>query len=450
MAWKKMTKAQKENYRKEKQKQTEKLIKDLDKKIDEFREMKIDSPEYKEFLKKISKFHNYSLNNLLLISLQNPNATFVAGYKTWQKEFNRQVVKGSKGIKILAPRIYKKEPETKAEIEEAKKLGVDKIERLYFNTINVFDVSDTKGEEFYLTPASPIIAKDKTPEDLDIIRESIESLYRHYGVELEYVPQEELGYATNGAYYLAEHKVVVSKDNTKEQQISTLIHEFTHSQLHSFDKMSDENKEGEVVNSNIREIQAQSISYAVCDFIGIDNSEYTFDYLANWGNSSNEELKQSLNIILKNSNKYINQIEDLIIEKTLEKENDKEVAIYNDKYKSHIKSEKIKYIEKYIPGMDSKEAKEILTNSSEIVVFTDNFKELEIDIKDHKIINQFGRGSSTDEPFIIEIENDNSKKTFIVDKNFKERRKSINEKQKDIEKENIKKSYEKLKKEYER
>lgn len=285
-----------------------------------------DSDRYKEYLTTMSKFHNYSFRNTMLILFQKPEASLIAGYGAWQKNFKRQVKKGERGIKILAPAPYKKTVEEK----QFDKNGVpmkDKDGNIIVNTreitvpafkvTTVFDVSQTAGEEI------PMLAKQLTG--------SIDEYEKFFRVLKEISPVpitlEPIDGTENGYYHLEEKRIAIKDKLSEMQTIKTAIHEIAHAKLHA---LPDKDEDGVIddtrPDNRTREVQAESIAYTVCQHFGIDTSDYSFGYIAGWSSGKEtEELKTSLEVIRNTATEFISAIEEKLQELTqdLEKPLDK-------------------------------------------------------------------------------------------------------------------------------
>lgn len=255
------------------------------------------SERYINYLSTMSKFHQYSFRNILLIYLQNPDASLVAGYRAWQDKFGRQVKKGEKGIKILGFTPYKKEitVETgeKDENGEPKTEVVEK-EIPAFTPVSVFDISQTEGKELSLTT------------DLTVQVENSEKFISAL-VEVSTVPvefEDIKRYGVKGFFSPQDSKIIVRSELPAAQTIKTLVHEITHSELHNDadpDLIRDRHTE---------EIEAESTAFVVCSHFGIDTSEYSFPYLAAWSkNHDLKEMENSLNVIQNQASSLISRIE---------------------------------------------------------------------------------------------------------------------------------------------
>ena len=272
-------------------KNTKELVKELVKEYTEMLEKGtrdlFDSDKYKAYLKVASKFHNYSFNNTMLIFLQKPTATQVAGFSTWKK-LKRSVIKGEKSIKIFAPIIHKYKSR---EVDE----NGDPIEKTFLNyrCVPVFDVAQTKGEA--LPQLAKVIFKDVN--DYDTL---LHILIQLSPVKVEFVNMDG---SANGYYSEKENVIRIKQHLPQAQKIKTLIHEMSHSLLHC---------NGSLEDRKTQEVQAESVAFIVCQYLNIDTSDYSFGYIASWSeNKELVELKKSMNIIQKTSNQIISQIKEL-------------------------------------------------------------------------------------------------------------------------------------------
>lgn len=240
------------------------------------------SEGWANWLKFQAALYNYSWNNCMLIALQCPGASVVMGYRSWQA-LGRQVRKGEKGIRILAPCFRKVEAEDGS---EEKKL-------VFFRTVSVFDKSQTEGEDIP-APCQPLEGGDE--ELFNRLRTYSES--RNVEVRVEAVPG-----SANGYYDCVGKFVVVDEANSPAQQTKTLAHEIAHSLLHS-DLSRDEQSRDD------RELEAESVAFVVCAHFGLDSSDYSFGYVASWkGDKAKEGLKKSAKRIADAAKKIINALE---------------------------------------------------------------------------------------------------------------------------------------------
>ncbi len=256
-------------------------------KIDEGVKKVYQSENYQNYLKSMAKFHQYSLNNCLLIWMQKPDATMVQGYNAWKTKFNRTVKRGEKGIRIIIP-IRRKQMYP---VIIDNELVIDKEPVITgYKSASVFDISQTAGDDlpFYMHDILPGMVKD-----YDMFQEAL-LLVSPVPVVFEDIPSGAHGY-----YQPKEEQIVIQKDMSEVQTIKTMLHEIAHSLLHGPDKPQSQ------ADASKREIQAESAAYAICSYYGIDTSEYSFPYIAGWQKEMNEEeLKASL-LAIRNTCVYI-------------------------------------------------------------------------------------------------------------------------------------------------
>ena len=263
-------------------------IKEITEKLEQGVKDVFESNNYKEYLKFMSKFYNYSVNNIVLIMLQKPDASLIAGYKAWQTKFKRQVRKGEKGITILAPLPHKiiKEDENGEEKE---------INWTSFRAVKVFDISQTDGDEVptYIKPL------DEDVDGYDKLLDKLLSL-SPAPISFEDVEGSALGY-----YNLANRRIAVQRGMSESQTVKTIIHEISHAILH--DKEDGTAKDAD---NNTREVQAESVAYTVCNMLGLDTSEYSFGYVAGWSDGKEvKELTASMEVIRNTAKDIITQIQ---------------------------------------------------------------------------------------------------------------------------------------------
>lgn|GEM_PF-5523237 len=273
------------------------------------------SEKYMEYLKTMSKFTRYSTNNTILISMQRPEATLVAGYEAWKKNFNRQVKKGEKGIKIFAPVPYKStierdkiDPNTRQVVldrnGEAVKEQVE-VRRAAFRAITVFDVSQTTGDPLPLL--SPTLLRDDVADFENVLAVLIQTA--KIPVRFEDIPGEAFGY-----YDRTNKRIVVRDGLAQAQTVKTLIHEIAHSRLHAIDENAPDSDK-HLPDQNTREVQAESVAFVVASHYGLDTGEYSFTYIAGWSSGREaEELKESLQTIRETANDLINEIDERLLE----------------------------------------------------------------------------------------------------------------------------------------
>ena len=247
----------------------------------------MDSERYAEYLRFMASFYDYSINNCILIWLQKPDATLVAGFKAWQEKFKRTVKKGEHGIAIICPiprttMIKVKHEDGTEEMQERK--------YCYFRKGYVFDISQTEGED--------------VPEICSKLSGSVDNfpvlLSKLEGLSPVPVNYEEIDGDANGYFSRAEGRIVIRPGMSEEQTIKTLVHEISHSILHC------EDGEQAEADRRTREVQAESIAFTVCSAIGIDTSEYSFGYVAGWSAGRDlKELTESMDVIRATAKKMI-------------------------------------------------------------------------------------------------------------------------------------------------
>jgi antirestriction protein ArdC len=252
-----------------------------------------ESDRFKNYLNVMSRFHNYSVNNSMLIMMQKPDATLVAGYNKWQKEFKRNVNRGEKAITILAPSPY---TVTKKEIDENGEEVEKKVKLMGYRPVKVFDVSQTDGE-----PLPEIVQQmNFDVEDFAVYKETLEHISP---VSIAYQPT---GSDANGYYSHATNSIVVSDTLGEAQTIKTMIHEIAHAILHN-----KENGEEMDADRYTKEVEAESVAYTVCTHFGIDASDYSFGYIAGWSAGKElKELKSSMAVIQKTATEVIQSMEE--------------------------------------------------------------------------------------------------------------------------------------------
>ena len=285
-----------------------------------------DSDRYKEYLRVMSKFHNYSFNNTLLIAMQKPDASLVAGFQSWKNNFKRNVVKGEKGIKILAPSPFKIKQEMEKIDPATQKpvIGADgkpvkeekEITIPAFKVISVFDVSQTEGKEL------PDIAVDMLTGDVECFKDVFAALEKTSPVPIGF---EKIEGNSHGYYHLEEKRIAIDEGMSELQTIKTAIHEIAHAKLHDIDPNAPKEEQAGRPDRRTREVQAESVAYAVCQHYGLDTSDYSFGYVAGWSSGRElDELKSSLETIRSTAAEIINSIDEHLQE--IQKERDKEQA----------------------------------------------------------------------------------------------------------------------------
>ena len=251
-----------------------------------------ESDKFKDYLTCMSKFHNYSLNNTILIAMQRPNATLIAGYKAWQKDHDRTVRKGEHGIKILAPCKYKVTVESEKEGEAPKEL-----EYLRFKITYVFDISQTEGKEL------PSLGIDELSGGVDDYRNMYKALLRVCPVP---IVQEDIKGGAKGYYSDAEQRIAIQTGMSEMQTIKTMVHEIAHQKMHS----SGTRTLDVPIDRRTKEVEAESVAYTVCQKLGLDTSDYSFGYIAGWSSGRDvKELKASLERIRSAADELITAID---------------------------------------------------------------------------------------------------------------------------------------------
>ena len=306
---------------------TKEQIKEITDKLEEGIKDLFESENYINYLKCMSKFTNYSFNNTLLIAMQKPDSSLVAGFRKWN-EFNRYVRKGEKGIKILAPCIYK--ADKKDEDNESEKQIKDDEERVLkgFRVVHVFDISQTEGEEL------PTIAHE-LDGTVDGYADFMLALKQVSPVPIEF---KKIEGSANGYFHLGDKNIVIDTDMSEMMNCKTTIHEIVHSILHDKDDGAEKD-----VDRHTKEVQAESTAFVVCQYYGLDTSDYSFGYVAGWSSGRDlKELKASLDTIQKTAQTIIKGIDQQldIIKKSRQIESDKSIsALTQDKpiRKRHIR-----------------------------------------------------------------------------------------------------------------
>ena len=282
-----------------------------------------DSERYKEYLRVMSKFHNYSFNNTLLIAMQKPDASLVAGFSAWKNNFERNVMKGQKGIKIIAPSPFKVkqemqkiDPHTQKPVigKDGKPVTEEKeITIPAYKVVTVFDVSQTEGKEL------PDIAVDELTGDVDRYKDFFAALEKTSPVPIAF---EKIEGGSHGYYHLADKRIALNEGMSELQTLKTAIHEIAHAKLHDIDLNAPKDEQPRV-DRNTREVEAESVAYTVCQHYGLDTSDYSFGYVAGWSSGRElAELKSSLETIRSAAAEIINSIDGHIAE--IQKAQDKE------------------------------------------------------------------------------------------------------------------------------
>ena len=269
-----------------------------------------ESERFKEYLRTMSKFYNYSFNNTLLIAMQKPEATYVAGYTSWQRNFDRQVMKGEKGIKILAPAPYKAQEEREKidPVTQKPVIGADgkavtetvEVLRPAFKVVSVFDVSQTDGKEL------PDIIVDELKGTVENYEAFFDALKQESPVPISF---EDIPGGAKGFFSPVESRIAIQEGMSEIQTVKTAIHEIAHAKLHAVkpdEKAAPEDKK----DRHTKEVEAESVAYTVCQRYGIETSDYSFGYIAGWSSGKEtKELKSSLDTIRKTAAEMIEGID---------------------------------------------------------------------------------------------------------------------------------------------
>lgn len=345
-------------YMSEKQK-----VKEITDKLEAGLKELFESEKYKSYLSTMSKFHNYSFNNTLLIAMQKPEATLVAGYQAWQKNFERHVNKGEKAIRILAPAPYKiKEERDKLDPVTGEMMfdenGMPQKEETEvtipaFRAVSVFDVSQTDGKPIPELEVNELLSTVEGYEDFVQALMNISPV----PIAFEDIPGDSKGY-----FSTAEKRIAVQENMSESQTLKTMVHEVAHSMLH--DKEVNQSMDIPVKDRNTKEVETESVAFTVCQHFGIDTSDYSFGYIAGWSSGRNmKELKSSLDTIRKTASELITGIEgamqELQLNREMEQEHGKEsiLLVHNEDFSE--------YNLVSVRGMDSAELISALSTMNE-------------------------------------------------------------------------------------
>ena len=267
-----------------------------------------ESERYKAYLTTMSKFHSYSFNNILLIAMQ--GGQLVAGYNKWRDDFHRNVKKGEKAIKILAPAPFKAKKEVqKLDAQGRPVMGKDgkpvtevqEIQVPAFKIVSVFDVSQTEGEPL------PSIGVEELTGSVERYGEFFKALEQTSPVPIGF---ENIPGGSHGYYHLTEKRIAIQEGMSELQTLKTAIHEIAHSKLHAIDPEAPAIEQADRPDSRTREVQAESVAYAVCQHYGLDTSDYSFGYVAGWSSGKDlKELKASLETIRATAHELITTID---------------------------------------------------------------------------------------------------------------------------------------------
>ena len=283
-------------------------VKEITARLEQGIQAVFDSDRYKEFLTAMSKFHDYSLNNTILIAMQGGN--LVKGYSQWQKEFDRHVKSGEKGIKIFAPAPYKVkklvdkiDPDTRKPILDSEGKTVKEEKEVTvpaFKVVTVFDISQTEGKEFPDLSVKPLLADVEQYEDF------FAALEKASPVPIAF---EQITNGANGYFSLTDKRIAIKEGVSELQAVKTAIHEIAHAKLHDVDLNAPPEQQNRV-DRHTREVQAESVAYTVCQHFGLDTSDYSFGYVAGWSSGKEmTELKASLETIQATAKELVTEIE---------------------------------------------------------------------------------------------------------------------------------------------
>lgn len=311
-------------------------VKEITDKLEEGLKELFESEKYKSYLSTMSKFHNYSFNNTLLIAMQKPEATLVAGYKAWQKNFERHVNKGEKAIRILAPAPYKiKEERDKIDpvtgemtFDENGMPQKEEVEVTIpaFRAVSVFDVSQTDGKPIPKLEAQELLSTVEGYEDFVNAMMFVSPV----PIGFEDIPGDSKGY-----FHTEEKRIAIQENMSESQTLKTMVHEVAHSMLHN--KEVNQDILAPAKDRNTKEVEAESVAYTVCQHFGIDTSDYSFGYIAGWSSGKDmKELKSSLDTIRHTASELITgietQLQELQLNREMEQSQSKEslLLIQND------------------------------------------------------------------------------------------------------------------------
>lgn len=315
--------AEQSDYRIKGKEAVESKLDTIMKALEEGVEKVFTSEQYQMYLQTMAKFHNYSFNNTLLIAMQRPDATLLAGYQTWQKKFHRHVKRGEKGIKIIAPVPVKEKRQVEKIDKETQEIviGIDgqpeteTVERILprFRVTTVFDVSQTEGEPL------PTLEVNELVGDVFIYEDFMKGLEEISPVPFQF---QEIDSGAKGYYSNAEKLVAIQTGMSQAQTMKTAVHETAHAILHDRDVMEEN---GITKDRMTKEVESESVAYVVCNHFGLDTSDYSFNYVAGWSSDKEmPELRSSMDTIRLTSSQLIADITEKLLElqKTRKLEND--------------------------------------------------------------------------------------------------------------------------------
>ena len=283
-----------------------------------------ESERYKEYLRVMSKFHHYSFNNTMLIALQKPDASLIAGFSAWKNTHGRTVKKGEKGIRIIAPAPFKVkqemeklDPKTNMPLVGADGNAIIEEKEITipaYKVVSVFDVSQTEGKEL------PSIGVDELTGDVSQYEDFFTALKKASPVP---IALEHIEGSAHGYYHLAEKRIAIDDNMSELQTLKTAIHEIAHAKLHDIDLNELKEEKENRPNQRTREVEAESVAYTVCQHYGLDTSDYSFGYVAGWSSGKElSELKGSLETIRLAASELIDSIDGHFKELQRERENE--------------------------------------------------------------------------------------------------------------------------------
>lgn len=268
-----------------------------------------ESSRYMAYLSAMSKMHDYSLNNTLLIAMQ--SGSIVAGYNRWQDEFDRHVKRGEKGIKILAPapfkvkqQMEKTDPATQQPVIGADGKPVTEEQEVTvpaFKVVTVFDISQTEGKDFPMPYISELTGDVQQYQDFFAALERTSP----YPISIEPISD-----GAKGRCFYAKQRIAINEGMSELQTLKTAIHEIAHAKLHAIDREAPAEEQAARPDRSTREVQAESVAYTVCQYYGLDTSDYSFGYVADWSSGRElSELKASLETIRATASELITEID---------------------------------------------------------------------------------------------------------------------------------------------
>lgn len=307
-------------------------MEEISKKLEEGVSKIFTSDQYLQYLKTMTRFHHYSFNNTILIALQNPNATWVAGYRAWQQKFHRQVKKGERGIQIISPMQYKVREEQKQKeqggqpVSQGRQSDNSKEEaeetRTYFRVTSVFDISQTVGEPLPTLEVPDLEGDQKNYEGF------MEALRSVSPVPVRFGQIEDEG--SKGYYSNTAKEIVIREGMSQSQTMKTGVHECAHALLHDADHLK---TTGEAKDRQTMEVEAESVAFSVCQYFGLDTSDYSFPYIASWAvGRQKEALKESMDLIRKTSGSIVDQMVEKMTELKIIERPEENVAQSADQY----------------------------------------------------------------------------------------------------------------------